>query len=603
MFAFCLGVIDSYADRHEEDPNNTIYSSEVSVTPGGQATLTVSMKNSVEIGGFQFELYLPEGFTVDHSVDSYGDVVVNASLVENRTDLSRHTFQASFPTAGDYSHIRVLCYSSASKLFLNNDGAVATIVVNVAESVEEGDYTVEYKDVVISNATDTYATAKVTSTISVGEAAPDYDEGYAIKIMPFSYIEDLEVPFTINTITDLASVEFDVVIPHEFIENELQYFDAVLVKTKYTTNLEDNIEGAHIAVSRRSSNKLTDDMSVAKLGLVYDEVIEDGIYTIQIKNAVFTDVEGVEYHIAPYSADIYVGSPKASVDEDGVVAFHGDYSDQTTADLMLAAIPSEDKTVTTVDLTGVTALPAGKEIKVDNKNALITTSTDLGLTNDKNVVIGNECNNLVLTDGFNFSAKKTFTANEASYTREEMPNQWGTIILPYDVESNDDVAYYLPTAIEVGTLKLELKETLPANTPALVAKLNGNGIAPRNANVKVKTKDGVAVSGDVTMHGSYAQDTKITDANAYYISSNKFWKCNNYFYIDAFRAYMIIEGGSSAKSFVIDDSITAINAIVGEGDVTVLEYFDITGKRIDGLQKGVNILKLSNGKTQKVIVE
>lgn len=223
---------------------------------------------------------------------------------------------------------------------------------------------------------------------------------------------------------------------------------------------------------------------------------------------------------------------------------------------------------------------------------------------EANVIINGTCAKLVLTDGADFNAPNEFTATSATYTRE-MGNQWGTICLPYEVESNDDVAYYLPDVIEDGVLKLTKQETLAANTPAIVAKLNGGGITASAENVAVVTNATSPVCRTVTMHGSYANNTRVEGANAYYIKSNKFWQCNGYFFVDAFRAYFTVNGSAPAKSLSIfsDDAVTALSALTDDGSVKVEGYYDANGKRQDGLRKGMNIMKMSNGKSQKVLIQ
>jgi len=255
--------------------------------------------------------------------------------------------------------------------------------------------------------------------------------------------------------------------------------------------------------------------------------------------------------------------------------------------------------VTNYNLTGVTALPAGKTIETANPNALVTTSTDLGLTNKTNVVIGKTCKNLVITDGQSFATDKKFTATNASYSRT-MNNAWGTICLPYAVTSDATAAYYKIAAINNGTLTIEKYETLPAGTPALVKKLSEGEFAPTAASVAVK--GGIeTVSGAVTMHGAYAK-TNITDANAYYIKNNQFWQCNGNFNCGAFRAYFTVD--NEAKSFSIsEDELDAINALVGESDISVDAIYDANGAQRNDLEKGLNIVKLSNGKVQKIMVK
>lgn len=438
LIFLCVGALNSFAEIHEDDTNNTLYISDFHFNSATQATLTVSLRNSVEIGGFQFDLQLPEGFVVNHSIDDYGDVEIAASLAGNRTSASRHTFSVE-PLNDSFSQVRVLCYSGTSKNFINNDGPVAQITIDIANTVAGGSYPAWLKDVTVSNANDTY--------------------------------EVKEMPISVYALSDNNSMTF--------------------------------------------------------------------------------------------GADV-----KA------------------------------------VDLSIVTGMPEGTTIQTANPNALIFTATGQKLSNTSNVVIGSECHNLVLTDGYSFDCPTPFTANQATYSRT-MTNKWGTIVLPYDVESTSDVAYYLPEKIENNALVLVRQEQLAANTPAIVAKLTGNGITCSNTNVTVKTANNDVNSGTVTMHGSYAMNTDITNPNAFYIKENQFWRCNEYFHADAFRAYFTADVPLAAKSLTIlcSDETNGIAESSANNGAEVTDCYDITGKRHSDLQNGINIVKLSNGDTKKIILK
>ena len=52
-----------------------------------------------------------------------------------------------------------------------------------------------------------------------------------------------------------------------------------------------------------------------------------------------------------------------------------------------------------------------------------------------------------------------------------------------------------------------------------------------------------------------------------------------------------------------DDNVTAIQALTGESDVTVTAIYGADGKQQADLQNGLNIVKLSNGKTQKIMLK
>lgn len=220
-----------------------------------------------------------------------------------------------------------------------------------------------------------------------------------------------------------------------------------------------------------------------------------------------------------------------------------------------------------------------------------------------NVVVNGACQNLVLVDGHDAVIPCDFTAASASYSRT-MGTTWGTICLPYAVTSDESVAYYQITGVENDVLTLTKYDELPAGTPALVKKLAGDGIAPQATSVAV-SGDINNVAGSVNMFGSYTNQTRIEDPNSYYIYNDKFYSCNEYFFCNAFRAYFIMEGaGAKVLTIADDDVVTAINALTGENcGVNVEAVYSEDGVLRNDLEAGMNIVKLSNGKTQKVIIK
>ena len=65
---------------------------------------------------------------------------------------------------------------------------------------------------------------------------------------------------------------------------------------------------------------------------------------------------------------------------------------------------------------------------------------------------------VTLIDNVNYAATTDFTASTITYSRN-MSNAWGTICLPFEVESNDDVVYYTTGEINGDVLTLTSTET------------------------------------------------------------------------------------------------------------------------------------------------
>ena len=118
---------------------------------------------------------------------------------------------------------------------------------------------------------------------------------------------------------------------------------------------------------------------------------------------------------------------------------------------------------------------------------------------------------------------------------------------------------------------------------------------------------------DIVLHGTleklvFDDVTTDTENDYYYISNNKFMHATKKLTVNPFRAYFTMTKSSSAPSngfniAVDDDSMTAIEALTGEGDTTITAIYTTDGKQLSDLQQGLNIVKLSNGKVQKIMVK
>ncbi len=224
--------------------------------------------------------------------------------------------------------------------------------------------------------------------------------------------------------------------------------------------------------------------------------------------------------------------------------------------------------------------------------------------------------NLDLTYASGYQCDATLTANTATYSRT-MTNRWGTLCLPMQITYNGEAKekYYKLSAVTATEIQLEeITEDIPAGTPVLVRRsADENGITLTVNNVPVTTApiDGSTVDG-MTLVGTFTP-TEALPESSYVIGNNKFWlvkdlnatEGNPKVRAGAFRAYISSTGAQTSQpsSLRIESGeATAIaerlNALTDEK----AEYYDLNGRRIDGLRKGVNIVR-RNGTTTKVTIK
>ena len=155
-------LITTINDTDYSSINNTIYLEPAEALTDSQVTLSVKMKNTVEVQGYQFDLYLPEGVTIATDEDGFSLIELST---ERTTARKTDYFNSTVQTDGS---IRVLCGSSKGYTFEGNDGEVATITLNISEDMEEGDYPIILKEVNLTDKNSTlYTTNYLKTTLTV----------------------------------------------------------------------------------------------------------------------------------------------------------------------------------------------------------------------------------------------------------------------------------------------------------------------------------------------------------------------------------------------------------------------------------------------------
>ena len=231
--------------------------------------------------------------------------------------------------------------------------------------------------------------------------------------------------------------------------------------------------------------------------------------------------------------------------------------------------------------------------------------------------------NLVLDDGKDFVAYEPFAAKAASYSRTVEGTTWATLCLPFEVslDGQNFRAFKLLSADE-GTETVELEEIetrIEAGTPVIIkmkdgaTKLNFT-VADKEIAKDVQTAE--TANGNYQLQGLYTQKvfSKDTDNNCYIVKGAKLM--NPAKLLDKtttesvgskpFRAYMVDNSSAPAAgarmfSISVGGSTTAIEQLETTAD-SKAEYYDLQGRRLQNLQKGVNIVK-RGGKTMKVIIK
>ena len=229
---------------------------------------------------------------------------------------------------------------------------------------------------------------------------------------------------------------------------------------------------------------------------------------------------------------------------------------------------------------------------------------------------------LKLTDDEDFKAYESFIATSAHYKRKmKAGTTWGTLCLPFEVslDGQNFRAFKLLSANDAtNTIELEeITTSIAAGTPVII-KMNEGATALKFsvADKEIAHKVVSAADNNYQLQGLYAKKifAKGADDNCYIVKGNKLMNPSKLLEntkvqevnCKAFRAYMVDNNSSKpagAKMYSIgfDETATAIDNLNTNADDKAI-YYDLQGHRLNGPQKGINIVKRGN-KTMKVIIK
>lgn len=227
---------------------------------------------------------------------------------------------------------------------------------------------------------------------------------------------------------------------------------------------------------------------------------------------------------------------------------------------------------------------------------------------------------LPLDDSKAYKLSEDCDVNDASYERQ-VKSEWATLCLPYTIlPSSEANTCYFYTLKSVGTESVELvrveEGVIEAGQPVVVRKKNADqtsfrvmsGTASSDEKAKAVTKPMNRETGH-RLIGTFAP-IELKD-DCYFIAKDQFRLVRDYkpaakgVKIAAYRAYIqpdaTQEGGSAQLTIGVDEGTNQVDAatLVDLLNDTEAEYYDVQGRRIPQLQRGINIVKVGS-KVMKV---
>ncbi len=573
IVAFCLGTTARAETTNLSQYANIVYAQDLTAEAGSTTTLSIRLKNNLEIPGWQLDMKLPDGVTFAKGSD--GRELIKLST-QRTTPQNHNVFEYAMRSDG---YMRVLCASTTNAVFDGNEGEVATIQLDIDENLEPGDYPIVLKEVEVSDmAFKAHRADRLEATLTVtAKSTPEYAKGYVVAIAPLTLNdtggESATADIYFNVEPDVVqgkTVEFDVIFPEAWVKN---YMVADVVKNEalgtrfYTlTDPTENTDGSwHFVLTAKSQGKNFGKVASTKIGsfTIYqdgggdneDYAIPAGMYPIKVKNVEMKGADGSDYTLANSSTVVTVGTPAESeLELCGIIT--GEVCD---------ALRSESGSLKRLDLSETVAIEGRLELQ----------------------------------DGCDLVAPVNDAPVAEVVYKRSLANNWGTMCLPFDVTSNADVQYYQLKSMNESAMTFTPVETVAAGTPVVFrTDVSSMELSETDAVLKPARKWSAGLAGrNWSLRGTYVTktiDPSVGDNDIYYISRNRFVYGDVPFKVAAYRAYFETPRSADGKVFVygIDVDTTDID-FVENADGTVTVIYDMEGRRLNEMRKGINII---NGK-------
>ena len=313
---------------------------------------------------------------------------------------------------------------------------------------------------------------------------------------------------------------------------------------------------------------------------------------LTIPNSVTTIGESAFYNCKGFTGNLTIPNSVTAIEESafsGCTGFTGEVSLPKSLKKIGTGVFSSSNNIHTVKFQ---SLPKGISGNLGSQNMIVN-----------------------LTDDSYISGQASGFVEAISYTRT-MTSNWGTLVLPYSLTLTGNEPYRLYAIDNMTGDELVLKQLdgdVAAGTPCVV-KRNGTEakltFGPNYAtlNMAIETQN----VGGMTFCGTYWTEDV---ADGYIIAKDCFWNVEKLkgvgsvtaVKVGPFRAWL---DGTSAKApaklnMRIDDNTTGINAteVLDALNDAEAAYYDLSGKRLDEPQRGVNIVRMKSGKTKKIIIK
>ena len=629
----------SHPDMPGEDTDysqidNTLYIERVEAFSGGQVQLSIRMKNTVDIQGYEFNLYLPDGVTV--AINENGKAMVSLSTERTTTD-DMDYFKYNLKPDG---HLTVMCASTEGYTFEGSDGEVALITLDVSDDMEEGEYAIVLKDIVLTDANATaHETEYIKSTLEV-----------------FTYkLGDVNADTKIN-VADFVAVANHILgnTPSVFIykaadvnkDTKINVADFVGIANMILNGVTSANQGRMMLAPKRADSVTPTNIDELDNAIYIDPAIaaqgSQQVLSVRMKNA--GEVVGFEFQVQLPEGltfeNAVLSTERTTTDktdffnykirQDGTMKVMGSSTgDQDTGEMN--AIAGNDGEIVRITINVPTGYESG-EYAIHVLNGVLTDSesTSTELEEDIISLLTIEENDGRIHFAETDTSLPAYTAGEKgdiTMARTINAGEWSTIVLPFnltranatkafgadvqfatfsgfEVDYGDDEENVTPLAITVqfSSYTIPARGNLAGGTPVLIKtgkdiseiKLDDVTLVSTVTNVETADAD-YGFPGKFI--GTFVKTTVPEDG--LFLSGNKFWYSTGKTNIKAFRGWFELGAVLNKESdfganlnFVIDGDPTSIDGVPANMMIRKGDVYTIQGQYVG---RDVDMKKLPSG--------
>ena len=274
---------------------NRLLLQDVTMQNGGSAFLSFQLENNDPITGFQCDLYLPTGVSID-----------NYMILLGRTNTNQHGVTTRKMEDGA---IRIVCVSATSALFSGNSGEVLSI--RVSNTLNSGQYEMSLKNIILTDPDATrYVSENVTGTVTILNSNKLELQDLSVP----NGSSNQKLPIYLKNETQISGFQCDLYLPEgvEVLKNEDGDY---LIELKRTSANEHSVIARQmedgslriVCSSMKGTAFLDNDGEV--LGVQIKCNLESGSHLVGLKNIILTNSDAARFTSPDVSCNIHVAEP------------------------------------------------------------------------------------------------------------------------------------------------------------------------------------------------------------------------------------------------------------------------------------------------------